>query len=214
MTETTEPVAPTPKLCYAGIGSRETPGNILNAMAHTAAYLCSEGWTLRSGGAIGADTAFESGVDHYMASGNMKQGQGKNIYLPWANYNHNPSNLHPENIPFSDEEMQLASKFHPAWHRCSPSAKRMHARNGSIILGHQSVDGPIVNPVKFIVCWTKGGKIQGGTGQALRIAEAAEIPVINFGKATTPDEIEEQLLKLDELQKKFMEEANASVSDD
>ena len=38
----------------------------------------------------------------------------------------------------------------------------------------------LVNPSKFILCWTPNGKITGGTGQALRIAEHFEIPIINM----------------------------------
>lgn len=48
---------------YAGVGSRETPQDILNTMYKIGKYLASKGYTLRSGGAIGADTAFENGCD-------------------------------------------------------------------------------------------------------------------------------------------------------
>jgi len=36
-------------------------------------------------------------------------------------------------------------------------------------------------PVEFIVCWTKSGKVTGGTGQALRIAKYYDIKVYNMG---------------------------------
>ena len=44
---------------YAGIGSRETPKEILKEMTKIGQELESKGYTLRSGGAIGADKAFE-----------------------------------------------------------------------------------------------------------------------------------------------------------
>lgn len=48
--------------CYAGIGSRETPENTLFMMQLIAGFLDSKGFLLRSGGAKGADTAFETGA--------------------------------------------------------------------------------------------------------------------------------------------------------
>ena len=48
---------------YAGIGSRETPGLMLGAFARIGEFLAKKGYTLRSGGADGADTAFEVGCD-------------------------------------------------------------------------------------------------------------------------------------------------------
>lgn len=47
---------------YAGIGSRNTPADILDLMTHLARRLDSRGYTLRSGGADGADAAFERGA--------------------------------------------------------------------------------------------------------------------------------------------------------
>ena len=47
---------------YAGIGSRLTPAPVLDLMNRIATHLVKKGWTLRSGGADGADTAFASGT--------------------------------------------------------------------------------------------------------------------------------------------------------
>lgn len=47
---------------YAGIGSRETPPEILKLMTRLAGAMEQQGWLLRSGGARGADAAFEAGV--------------------------------------------------------------------------------------------------------------------------------------------------------
>lgn len=46
---------------YTGIGSRETPYEIQDLMKRIAFKLAENGWLLRSGGAEGADTAFENG---------------------------------------------------------------------------------------------------------------------------------------------------------
>lgn len=139
--------------CYAGIGSRETPEAILSQMSAIAVWLQQEGFTLRSGGAEGADTAFARGA-----------GTRKHIYRP---------------RDATPEALELASRFHPAWHRCSDYAKRLHARNGFQVLGPD-----LQSPSLFVVCWTKDGKASGGTGQAIRIAEHYGIPVFNLHDAT------------------------------
>ena len=46
-------------MTYAGVGSRETPPAILKKMTAVAAMLSGRGYKLQSGGAIGADMAFE-----------------------------------------------------------------------------------------------------------------------------------------------------------
>lgn len=145
---------------YAGIGSRETPEPVLAEMTRLALYL-HDGpqLTLRSGGARGADLAFESGAPFR-----------KEIWLPWRGYNGSDSRLITTGLA-----MALTAKYHPAWHNCSMGAKRMMARNANIVLGAKLDD-----PVDFIVCWTKHGQVIGGTGQALRIAAAFGIPVLNL----------------------------------
>ena len=51
---------------YAGIGSRTTPKVILDLMTSFAKIYAGKGYTLYSGGADGADTAFEYGVDQWV----------------------------------------------------------------------------------------------------------------------------------------------------
>lgn len=46
---------------YAGIGARSTPEDVQARMTKLATILDRKGWTLRSGGAKGADQAFERG---------------------------------------------------------------------------------------------------------------------------------------------------------
>ena len=72
--------------------------------------------------------------------------------------------------------MEIAAPLHPAWNRCSPAVRKLHARNVSILLG-ETLD----RPVDAAVCWTAEGRGTGGTGMAIRIAEAHGIPVFNLG---------------------------------
>jgi hypothetical protein len=140
---------------YAGIGSRETPGPILQIMLKTAQQMAGLGFTLRSGAADGADAAFELGADL------------KEIYLPWLGFNGSDSKLLP-----TKEAFLIAEKFHPAWDKCSPAAKKLHARNCHQVLGQD-----LNTPSALVICWTHDGAGGGGTGQAIRIAKAHGIPV-------------------------------------
>lgn len=177
---------------YAGIGSRETPEHILNIMHHIGAYLADQKWTLRSGAANGADASFEEGA--------TRQGGETEIFLPWAGFNFSKSLLHPKTYPFSDEEKKFTAQYHPAWNKCSPSARLLHQRNTRIMLGCEGVHGEEVQPVKFVVAWTQGGELKGGTAQALRIAMALNVPIINLGAAQTAQELEDLVLQVDQLQ--------------
>ena len=159
---------------YAGIGSRATPQWCLDQMTNLGDYLQTEGYILRSGGADGADSAFERGCyrNHSRFSKLQWWGATKEIYLPWRGFNgHTSSRFNP-----SPEAMEVAAKFHPNWAACSRVARLFHARNSHQILGEHLDD-----PVSFVICWTPGGEITGGTGQALRIAQAYNIPIINLG---------------------------------
>lgn len=144
---------------YAGIGSRETPGPVLGDMAVLARWMTEAGFTLRSGHAPGADTAFE------------KAAGAAEIWLPWLGFRGSDSRLVP-----SPEAFRLAEGHHPAWHRCSDAARKLHARNSHIVLGQD-----LHSPVEFVLCWTRNGERGGGTGQALRIAVAHGIPIFDLG---------------------------------
>jgi hypothetical protein len=147
---------------YTGIGSRETPIHILAEMTNLARNLELCGWTLRSGGAKGADSAFEAGVsDPHNAK----------IYLPWQRFAHNPSGL----FHISPEAYAMAESFHPAWNRCGIAARKFHARNCYQVLG-----ADLNTPSRMVICWTPGGKVAGGTGQAMRIAKHYNIPIFNL----------------------------------
>jgi len=147
---------------YAGIGSRKTPKDIQEHMTLIASFLEAQGYILQSGGADGADQAFELGV---------KNPEMKKIFLPWRNFNKNPSPL----SEVSKEALKLAAKFHPAWYMLPQAAKRLMARNGYQVLG-ETLD----TPVEFVICYTPLGTADGGTGQAIRIAQHHNIPVFNL----------------------------------
>jgi hypothetical protein len=193
---------------YAGVGSRETPAHIQNIAHHVGAYLASQGWVLRSGNATGFDDAIAKGVESHIDQSAIKPDPLtlKEIYLPWSGYNNAPREnpfVSPDKYPFSKEEVAFTAMHHPAWKKCSPSARLLHTRNTRIMVGLDQLHGEDVMPVSFVICWTENGAIKGGTGQAIRIAKALDIPIINLGHAKTPDELEQLVLRIDEYQQKL-----------
>lgn len=74
--------------------------------------------------------------------------------------------------------MELAARLHPAWGRCSPAVRKLHARNVAIL------GVTLSRPVDAVVCWTAGGEKAGGTGLGIRIAEDQGIPLLNLGCMT------------------------------
>ena len=154
-------------LRYAGIGARATPAAVLADMETIAAWLARTGWHLSSGGADGADSAFAAGAP---------AGQ-RTIWLPWRGYN---GHRGPDGRVLSEAAMaacmEIATPLHPAWERCSPAVRKLHARNAAIVLS-ASLD----RPVDALIAWTVQGRVEGGTGMGIRIAEARGIPVLNLG---------------------------------
>lgn len=135
---------------YAGIGSRETPKDILERMTRCARHMNKLGYTLRSGGAEGADRAFEKGCGDrkQIFTAKEKQHMWTEIFVEY---------------------------FHPNPRALKAYPYKLMQRNAKQILGE---DGN--TPVDFVVCYTPDGKMSGGTGQALRIAHHFNIRIFNF----------------------------------
>ncbi len=153
---------------YTGIGARKAPPEILQLMTDLAASLKRQGWTLRSGAADGADTAFEDGA-----------GELKEIYLPWKGFNGSNSPLHA----VSNEALSMAESVHGAWDYLKPGGKKLHGRNCYQLLGSD-----LSLPSRFVICWTPDGatkesdcsRVTGGTGTAIKLASRNTIPVFNL----------------------------------
>ena len=159
-------------LYYAGIGSRETPKEFLNLFTRVAKYLSTKRCVLRSGGAKGADQAFELGAIN------------KEIFLPWKGFEGSNSNL----VVQDGKAFDIAAKYHPRWNYLSQGAKKLQVRNSCQVLGRD-----LESPSDFVICWTKGGKGNGGTGQALRIAKDYNIPIFDCGKYSDVRECAKEL---------------------
>jgi hypothetical protein len=150
-------------------------------MTEAAKHLSSEGMVLRSGGAHGADAAFEKGADP----------ERMEIYIPFDNFNGKlgtmmgiipPQYMTPEAVK---EAFRVAEAHHPAWDKLNRTVKFIMARNSFQVLG-----ADMMSPAMFVLCFTHGGTGGGGTGQAIRIANSHGIPVYDLGGNNLP-EIEE-----------------------
>lgn len=144
------------------IGSRKLPSSERKRLATLARDLAAAGYTVRSGGAAGSDSAFEQGLPDASAH---------EIYIPYRGWRGSSSLLF--DIPA--RAFDIAAKHHPAWSRCSTAARRLHARNVSQVLGRD-----LASPSLYVVCWTPYARRVGGTAQALRIADAHKIPIFNL----------------------------------
>lgn len=155
---------------YAGIGSRFAPGSIINLIGEIAAFLADHGLTLRSGGAPGADAAFERGCD-------QRNGK-KDIFLPWQGFNKNPSPLHDP----PEKALEIAALVHPSWRAVKPRYRAFHARNVQQVYG-LNLDAPS----NFVLFWAEeeNGRVRGGTATAVHLAREMEIPTFNLWDHST-----------------------------
>lgn len=160
--------------CIAGVGARKTPNNILTLMTAIGAWCRSMGIWVRSGHADGADLAFEKGAEDFTI-----------VYMPWAGFNWNKKFHSPNVIMPSDVSAEAATRaqqsvrdYHPNASRLSSVAFGFMVRNYYQIMGTK----PEPKPVDAVVCWTPKGSGSGGTGQAIRLANAHNTPVLDLGK--------------------------------
>lgn len=172
-----------PPRYYTGIGSRETPTQVLEQMAEIGTRLAEQGYVLRSGGARGADTAFERGCD---AARGAKQIW--DIYQTYVSRN------------LRDWALEKASAV--CWEF---PLEKMKAFTVSIIVRnmYQVYGDPETleeaTPTDFVVYWAKGnplepGRESGGTRYAVRQAHKAGIKTYNL--RTQGDEFAEMLRSL------------------
>jgi hypothetical protein len=163
---------------YAGIGSRQTPPDVLALMEALAEQLAGQGWTLRTGLSPGADQAFYRGA--HRGGGEVE------LYLPWpgfeagARLEGGDERVLPEP---SGAACELAARFHPRWDALAQDARRLLARDAHEVLG-----ADLLSPAELVACWTAdagldgGGLYADGTGQALRIAHHHGVPVFNLAR--------------------------------
>lgn len=164
-------------LYYCGIGSRRTPTEVCDRMTLIASRLEKLNFILRSGGAKGADSAFETGV---------KDSKNKKIYYAADALKH----------PWT---FDLVQNYLPSdrtgFENWKPYIKKLLARNMLQVLGETN------EPVRFVICWTPTLNYStsecGGTGYALRLAEDVGIKIFNFKDPAQEESLNNTLLYLE-----------------
>ena len=186
-------------LVVTGIGSRETPDDILKLMTRIGRRIEELGGILRSGGAGGADLAFEAGWRNAAACEIFHPWHGfkpkigsKEIDVTRALGRKRPIQGVGSPIVISGETLEqaeeIAAATHPAWEKCGQGARKLHTRNIPQILG-----ASLNRVTDLVICWTVDGRASGGTGQAMRLAQRKGAQIVNLKRAEDRQAILEAL---------------------
>jgi len=163
----------TPTMTYAGIGSRQTPPQVIKQMTEVAKELASKGYTLNTGVTFGGK---EEGADAAFSRGATK----KNLFSP-------------EKQGSRAKEQTIAKEVHPNPGALSQGALKLMARNTNQVFGDN-----LDTPVDFVLFWakeTKGIRPEGGTGQAVEMARRKGIPTINMADANWKEQLNTALTR-------------------
>jgi len=158
-----------PTMVVAGIGSRELPSNIekrMNKLIKAIKPSILDKLTIAHGDAKGSD-------------------------LKWKSLAKNEIAFLPTN-PVSREAIDIAGLHHPYFKTMKPFTKMLMGRNVYQVMGHG-----IDTPVDCVLCYTKDGAesrsavkvgVTGGTGLAISVADAYDIPVFNVANISSCEE--------------------------
>ncbi len=142
---------------YTGVGARDTPDDILKLIKSIAIFLKSLDFILRSGGAKGADSCFESGA-----------GDQKEIFYA---------------KDATQESINLAARYHPVFNKLPEYVQKLHGRNSFQVLG-RDLKTPSNFLICWTKDGCKNHKTRssktGGTGTAISIASENNISIYNL----------------------------------
>jgi hypothetical protein len=181
-----------PTMTYAGIGSRETPQEVLKQMTEVAKYLDGIGYTLQTGFTFknketgldeeGADKAFSDGSQNKVLFGPSSIRNTVKGVASLESYDGNVTNISNE----------IVKEIHPAPDRLKPGAVKLMARNTNQIFG-KNLD----STVDFVLFYAKETdnplRPKGGTGQAVEMARRKGIPTINLANSNWKQELDKVL---------------------
>lgn len=167
-----------PSRHLACIGSRILPPTALAWCRRIGAALAWAGWTVHTGGAPGADTAFAEWVAAAIQAGAPGH---LVLHLPWPGFaaalrRHLEATISGQWVcdarPFPPEELAAAAARHPAGPRLAPATQRLLARDGRLL--RPDPHGP---PVARLIAWPAPLPHGRGTRYTIRWAQALGIPV-------------------------------------
>jgi hypothetical protein len=153
---------------FTGVGSEDAPLYLECEVAEIMAFLNPLGFVARSGGAKRMDTWWET----YAAR--------VEIYLPWKGFNGHEGEF--RGIPPRAYRIAQEHMVPEHWANLGRGGQRCHARDVQQVLGQHC--GPPDPPSEFVLCWTEGGRVAGGTATAMKVAVSHSIPVFNLYNPT------------------------------
>ncbi len=178
---------------FTGVGSRETPANVLVLMETFARVATNQGYKLRSGGALGkrdktgrvptpnqsADEAFRRGA---IAASRFEH-VGMEIYLPWPGFDNwradGKNYIAAPWLPNYAQAAEIASQVHPVYHKLPQGSQKLHTRNVYQVLGAH-----LNEPSDVCLFWAepvgKSTMVRGGTNTAVQLAHRYGVPALNL----------------------------------
>lgn len=189
---------------YTGIGSRETPPEVISVMEDAAYRLARMGFTLRSGKAGGADAAFQTGMQNYYETlDNGKQQEYctrlAEIYIPWDGFASDNEHLWdfwdlplsyldtlmPEQILVREEMLQGIHPNYEALKR-KRGAFALHSRNMHQVLGANILEPRPSSFCLYFAGEDKNGNPKGGTATAVNLSKKYGVRTLNLN---TPERL-------------------------
>lgn len=160
---------------YTGIGSRDISELEKQIILDLSKRLSIE-YTVYSGNADGADIAFQTG-----------SGENNIAFLPWTGFNKEAFNYEIFSKDYfvvgqEKDGLDSVAKYHPNGRFLRYGARCLMARNYYQIMGYSTYPRS-----SFVICCASpmddgSDNVEGGTGQAVRIAIDLQIPVVNIRK--------------------------------
>lgn len=153
---------------YTGIGSRNISGEERELIFNIAVKMSEEGYTLRSGGAEGSDTAFEEGC--LSVSGELE------VYRPTRSPNMKGYHLVPNDLQFNYAKTRLSIDIIPWFSYMKPYSQRIHSRNFYQVVGFDNV----CSHVTIYASDEDEEGVKGGTRTAVMVSRSLKIPTYNL----------------------------------
>lgn len=196
---------------YSGIGSRETPAEVLGVMEDAAFRLARIGYVLRSGKAAGADAAFQRGAQKYHKVDPARSAPSvAEIYIPWKGfkggeglidlYDVLPDVLDKQFPGQADMRWDWVKEVHGGWERLSQGARKLHERNIHQLFG-PDLGNAYLNQSKFVLYYapeTRKGDPKGGTATAVNLAKKSSIRTLNLLHEENHEVLEKFLVSMEE----------------
>lgn len=169
------------ELFYTGVGSREISQeehSTIISISEALASTCK--WTLRSGGAVGSDEAFQTGA--VKSPDRLVRTQ---VWLPWSSFRKDFQECTPWDSyeVLSEEEFMRARDFYLqtgiiSWFdNMTSAAQRLHARNFYQVVGK---DHEEVSKMCIYCADEENREVKGGTRSTVMVARAFKIPTYNI----------------------------------